>query len=135
LRRRTIDLLICRLPASKPPISHSGIIVIVAFWIAFLLSPTWRHGHWSIGLLKRHRPLLEALASAKYDRDGSADDGMLHVTADDLMTMRSNIDVVDHTEETWPPGCIVGTAQAAPLVVKWLKLPDRCGRSPSSPPR
>jgi len=41
-----------------------------------------------LGLLKRHRPLLEAIASEKYDRARSADDRILQIRADDLLTAR-----------------------------------------------
>jgi hypothetical protein len=37
-----------------------------------------------VGLLKRHRPLLERLASEKYDRGGPTDANLLHITDIDL---------------------------------------------------
>ena len=40
-----------------------------------------------VGLLKRHGSLLEAVASDKYDREGTTSDGALNVTADDRTTL------------------------------------------------
>ena len=37
-----------------------------------------------VGLLKRHRPLLERIASEKYDRGGADGHGPLHITENDL---------------------------------------------------
>ncbi len=37
-----------------------------------------------VGLLKRHRALLESIASEKYDREGSGDASLLQITEDDL---------------------------------------------------
>lgn len=50
-----------------------------------------------VGLLKRHRPLLETIASAKYDREGASAD-LLHLTEDDLRTTRPNEAVADDAE-------------------------------------
>jgi hypothetical protein len=41
-----------------------------------------------VGLLKRHRSLLEAIASEKYDQE-SATEGLLHLTEDDLRATRA----------------------------------------------
>ncbi|MGX5722321.1 hypothetical protein [Shinella zoogloeoides] len=37
-----------------------------------------------VGLLKRHRSLLESVASEKYDRKGTAEGNLLHLTEEDL---------------------------------------------------
>jgi len=37
-----------------------------------------------VGLLKRHRSLLESVASEKYDREGTAEGTLLHLTEEDL---------------------------------------------------
>jgi len=37
-----------------------------------------------VGLLKRHRALLETIASERYDRDAIGDTGPLRITEDDL---------------------------------------------------
>lgn len=37
-----------------------------------------------VGLLKRHRTLLESIASEKFDRDGVTGPYMLHITHEDL---------------------------------------------------
>lgn len=37
-----------------------------------------------VGLLKRHRPLLERIASEKYDRDRGAAANLLHIADADL---------------------------------------------------
>ncbi len=50
-----------------------------------------------VGLLKRHRALLETIASEKYDRDG-ATEGLLHLTEDDLRATRATDAVVDEAE-------------------------------------
>ncbi|KQV37657.1 MULTISPECIES: hypothetical protein [unclassified Rhizobium] len=50
-----------------------------------------------VGLLKRHRPLLETIASEKYDREGASAD-LLHLTKDDLSATRANEAVVDDVE-------------------------------------
>jgi hypothetical protein len=42
-----------------------------------------------VGLLKRHRPLLESIASEKYDREGATAD-LLHITEGDLQPMRAS---------------------------------------------
>ncbi|WP_411035593.1 hypothetical protein [Shinella sp. BYT-45] len=44
-----------------------------------------------VGLLKRHRALLEAIASEKYDRDGAGDAGLLHITDVDLRTAQTGL--------------------------------------------
>ncbi|MCQ4633979.1 hypothetical protein GB927_028365 [Shinella sp. CPCC 100929] len=51
-----------------------------------------------VGLLKRHRSLLEAVASDKYDREGTTSDGTLHITADDLTTDHESLEMT--TDET-----------------------------------
>lgn len=40
-----------------------------------------------VGLLKRHRPMLEEVASSKFDREGGIDRGPLHITLDDLRSI------------------------------------------------
>lgn len=42
-----------------------------------------------VGLLKRHRPLLERIASEKYDRDGVSGPALLQLTLDDLNTAQA----------------------------------------------
>lgn len=37
-----------------------------------------------VGLLKRHRALLERIASEKYDQEGTPRGNFLHITDDDL---------------------------------------------------
>jgi len=37
-----------------------------------------------VGLLKRHRSLVESVASEKYDREGMAEGNLLHLTEEDL---------------------------------------------------
>lgn len=37
-----------------------------------------------VGLLKRHRSLLERIASDKYDQDGTTGSNLLHITDNDL---------------------------------------------------
>ncbi|WP_411036006.1 hypothetical protein [Shinella sp. BYT-45] len=44
-----------------------------------------------VGLLKRHRALLEAIASEKYDRDGAGDAGPLRITEEDLHLASGNL--------------------------------------------
>lgn len=50
-----------------------------------------------VGLLKRHRSLLETIAGEKYDRDG-ATEGVLHLTEDDLRATRATEAVADEIE-------------------------------------
>ena len=50
-----------------------------------------------VGLLKRHRSLLETIASEKYDREG-ASANPLHLTDDDLRTTRPNEAVANDAE-------------------------------------
>lgn len=51
-----------------------------------------------VGLLKKHRPLLERIASEKYDRDGAVADNLLHITDDDLRAARANEGTANETE-------------------------------------
>ena len=44
-----------------------------------------------VGLLKRHRVLLETIASEKYDRDGVGDDRPLHITDVDLRSAHAAV--------------------------------------------
>lgn len=44
-----------------------------------------------VGLLKRHRALLETIASEKYDRDGAGDKRPLHITGADLRSAHSPV--------------------------------------------
>ncbi|MCV9999411.1 hypothetical protein OE766_14270 [Pararhizobium sp. YC-54] len=49
-----------------------------------------------VGLLKRHRALLETIASEKYDRDGVGDADPLRITDDDLRSASGKLS--DETE-------------------------------------
>lgn len=51
-----------------------------------------------VGLLKRHRPLLERIASEKYDRDGAREGGFLHISDDDLRAAQANHGAVNEKE-------------------------------------
>lgn len=53
-----------------------------------------------VGLLKRHRTLLEAIASDKYDRTGARGDGILQITTDDLLSEKADDDIGGHDGET-----------------------------------
>lgn len=50
-----------------------------------------------VGLLKRHRSLLETIASEKYDREG-ASANLLHLTDDDLRATQVSEAIVDDAE-------------------------------------
>lgn len=43
-----------------------------------------------VGLLKRHRTLLEGIASEKYDRDGATGANLLHITLEDLRAAQAS---------------------------------------------
>ncbi len=51
-----------------------------------------------VGLLKMHRPLLERIASEKYDRDAAAANNLLHITDDDLRAAKGNEGTANETE-------------------------------------
>lgn len=53
-----------------------------------------------VGLLKRHRTLLEAIASEKHDRTGAGGDGILQITIDDLLAWQAGTEVVDRYGDT-----------------------------------
>lgn len=48
-----------------------------------------------VGLLKRHRPLLERIASEKYDRDRGAAANLLHIADDDLRATQESEAMAD----------------------------------------
>ncbi|WP_432350013.1 hypothetical protein WMC41_29655 (plasmid) [Shinella yambaruensis] len=48
-----------------------------------------------VGLLKRHRPLLERLASEKYERDGVTGTNLLHITDHDLRGAQAGDGITD----------------------------------------
>lgn len=48
-----------------------------------------------VGLLKRHRTLLQSLASEKYDRAGVTGANFLHITATDLCAGRAGDGIAD----------------------------------------
>lgn len=52
-----------------------------------------------VGLLKRHRGLLEAVASEKYDRVGATDGNALQITVDDLLSASPDKDLIDDGQE------------------------------------
>lgn len=52
-----------------------------------------------VGLLKRHRALLEAIASEKYDRAGPDGYQTLQITATDLLTAQAAKYIVDRSGE------------------------------------
>ena len=43
-----------------------------------------------VGLLKRHRTLLERIASEKFDREGATSTNLLHVTEEDLRVAQTS---------------------------------------------
>lgn len=43
-----------------------------------------------VGLLKRHRTLLERIASEKYDQEGTTSGNFLHITDDDLRAAKAS---------------------------------------------
>jgi hypothetical protein len=43
-----------------------------------------------VGLLKRHRTLLERIASEKYDQEGTTNGNFLHITNDDLRAAKAS---------------------------------------------
>jgi len=51
-----------------------------------------------VGLLKRHRSLLESIASEKFDREGATGQNLLHVTEDDLRAWRTSEAVAEDVE-------------------------------------
>lgn len=51
-----------------------------------------------VGLLKKHRPLLERIASENYDRGGAAANNLLHVTDDDLRAAKANEGTANDSE-------------------------------------
>lgn len=51
-----------------------------------------------VGLLKRHRALLETIASDKFDRGNPTDVGPLHISEQDLHGARATDGVVDDDE-------------------------------------
>lgn len=51
-----------------------------------------------VGLLKQHRPLLERIASEKYDRDGVNGANLLHITDDDLGAAKADDGTVNEAE-------------------------------------
>lgn len=51
-----------------------------------------------VGLLKRHRALLETIASEKFDRRNSTDHGPLHISVEDLHGARSTDGIGDDGE-------------------------------------
>lgn len=51
-----------------------------------------------VGLLKRHRPLLERIASEKYDRSGLTSQNLLHITDSDLRSYQTSAPVEDEIE-------------------------------------
>lgn len=53
-----------------------------------------------VGLLKRHRTLLEAIASDKHDRTGAGGDGILQITIDDLLARQAGNEVVGRDGDT-----------------------------------
>ncbi|MDU0364287.1 hypothetical protein RWK44_28235 [Rhizobium sp. 25PS6] len=48
-----------------------------------------------VGLLKRHRALLESIASEKYDREGAAGAMLLHITDKDLRAAQGSDAMAD----------------------------------------
>lgn len=52
-----------------------------------------------VGLLKRHRALLESIASEKYDRTGAGYDSILQITKDDLSAGKAGSDAMAHGGE------------------------------------
>ncbi|MGG6898560.1 hypothetical protein [Rhizobium sp. BR 315] len=51
-----------------------------------------------VGLLKRHRPLLESIASEKFDREGASAQNPLHITEDDLRAWRTSEAVAEDVD-------------------------------------
>ncbi|MCJ8057271.1 hypothetical protein GB928_028095 [Shinella curvata] len=51
-----------------------------------------------VGLLKRHRALLETIASEKFDRCNPADGGPIHISEEDLHGARTTDGGVDDDE-------------------------------------
>jgi hypothetical protein len=52
-----------------------------------------------VGLLKRHRTLLEGIASEKYDRYGATDRNLLHIADEDLRAAQARGAAGDEDEK------------------------------------
>ncbi|KQV42749.1 MULTISPECIES: hypothetical protein [unclassified Rhizobium] len=51
-----------------------------------------------VGLLKRHRPALERIASEKFDREGVTDANLLHITDNDIRSAHISETTADEVE-------------------------------------